>query len=44
MEEFVRRHRQIDDDVEFNQLQQYCLLKLTVLKEELGRHKRNIQQ
>ncbi len=42
MEEFVRRHQRIDDDIEFQKKQSYCVQKLTLIKEELARHKRNI--
>ncbi|MDH6354229.1 hypothetical protein M2132_000556 [Dysgonomonas sp. PH5-45] len=42
IDEFVRRHQRLDDSPEFQACLRSVVLKLTVLKEEIGRYKRNL--
>lgn len=43
IDEFVRRHRKLDDDSDFQKANDLVGLKVTVMKEELLRHLRNLQ-
>lgn len=42
LDEFVRRHKRLDDSEEFLKADQAVNLKVTVIKEELMRHARNL--
>lgn len=42
LEEFVRRHRQLDDDINFQTANETIPLKVIVLKEEIVKHLRNL--
>ncbi|GAB6120917.1 hypothetical protein [Dysgonomonas termitidis] len=42
LEDFVRRHRELDDDQDFIEANQVIGLRFTVIKEELLRHVRNL--
>ena len=42
LDEFVRRHRKLDDSQEFQRASELVAMKLTVMKEELLRHSRNL--
>ena len=42
LDEFVRRHKRLDDSGEFLKADQAITLKVTVIKEELMRHARNL--
>lgn len=42
LDEFVRRHKRLDDSKEFLKADQIVSLKVTVIKEELVRHARNL--
>lgn len=42
LDEFVRRHKRLDDSEEFQQADRMINLRLTVIKEELIRHTRNL--
>lgn len=43
IDEFVRRNVKLDDDVDFRKAYQRVVLSLIPLKEELNRHRRNLQ-
>ena len=43
LEEFVKRHRQLDDNENFQQADKIISLKTTLIKEEILRHARNLQ-
>jgi hypothetical protein len=42
LDEFVRRHKRLDDSEEFQQADRMINLRITVIKEELIRHTRNL--
>lgn len=42
LDEFVRRHKKLDDNEEFQKADRIVSLKLTIIREELMRHARNL--